>query len=274
MAIEISFSDNASTVLDKAGGFLNSKPVHHNLILTLLHARVAHFETGRYWVATDGNAVVGVVFQSPLSFRAVVTPMVPEVVLPVVDAISDAGVKLPGVVGDAATAAYFAGQWAERQKSAVAPFMGQRLYEVDKVAEPTTVEGHFRKAVPDDRKRLVDWVHRFYTDMGVEEIDAEVIVDSRLPAGQIWLWDRAGPVSMAARTVPVEGVTRLQLVYTPPENRKRGYASVCVARLSKQIRDDGQRCILYTDLGNPISNSVYRRIGYYAVAEAIQYRFE
>ncbi|MCY3743551.1 MAG: GNAT family N-acetyltransferase [Candidatus Poribacteria bacterium] len=274
MAIEISFSDDASTVLDKAGGFLNSKPVHHNLILTLLHARVAHFEPGRYWVATDGNAVVGVVFQSPLSFRAVVTPMVPEVVLPVVDAISDAGVKLPGVVGDAATAAYFAGQWAERQKSVVAPFMGQRLYEVDKVEEPTTVEGHFRKAVPDDRERLVDWVHRFYADIGVGEIDAEVIVDSRLPAEQIWLWESAGPVSMAARTVPVEGVMRVQLVYTPPESRNKGYASACVASLSKQILSEGYRCILYTDLGNPTSNTIYRRIGYRAIAEAIQYRFE
>ena len=38
--------------------------------------------------------------------------------------------------------------------------------------------------------------------------------------------------------------------------------------------DEGHRCILYTDLGNPISNSVYRRIGYRAVAEGIQYRFE
>lgn len=274
MAIEVSFSDDAGWVLDKAKVFLRSKPVHHNLILTLLHARVAHYEPGRYWIATDGNAVVGVVFQSPLSFRAVVTPMAPEVVLPVVDAIADVGIQLPGVVGDAATAAYFAGQWAERQKSAVVPFMGQRLYEIDKVECPTNVKGDFRKAVPDDRERLVDWVRRFYTDIGVEEIDAEDIVDRRVPAGQIWLWDRAGPVSMAARTVPVEGVTRVQLVYTPPENRKRGYASVCVARLSKQIRDDGQRCILYTDLGNPISNSVYRRIGYCAVAEAIQYRFE
>ena len=274
MAIEVFYSDDAGWVLDKAKVFLRSKPVHHNLILTLLHARVAHYEPGRYWVATDGNAVVGVVFQSPLSFRSVVTPMVLEVVLPVVDAISDTGVKLPGVVGDATTAAYFAGQWAERQKSAVVPFMGQRLYEVDKVEQPTEVKGYFRKAVPDDRERLVDWVRRFYTDIGVEEIDAEDIVDRRVPAGQIWLWDNAGPVSMAGRTIPVEGVTRVQLVYTPPEHRKQGYASVCVASLSKQIRDVEQRCILYTDLGNPVSNSVYRRIGYRAVVEAIQYRFE
>jgi predicted GNAT family acetyltransferase len=40
------------------------------------------------------------------------------------------------------------------------------------------------------------------------------------------------------------------------------------------MRNEGYRCILYTDLGNPISNSVYRRIGYNAVAEALRYRFE
>jgi uncharacterized protein len=34
-----------------------------------------------------------------------------------------------------------------------------------------------------------------------------------------------------------------------------------------------RRCILYTDLGNPTSNSIYRRIGYRAVAECLRYRF-
>ena len=274
MAIEVCFSDNAGWVLNKAKVFLGSKPVHHNLILTLLHARAAHPKPGRYWVATDGNAVVGVVFQSPLNFRAVVTPMVPDVVPLVVDAISDTEVRLPGVVGDVATAAYFAGQWAERQKSAVVPFLGQRLYEVDKVEEPTAVRGRFRKAVPDDWELLIDWVRRFSADISEQESDSESLVDRRLPAGQLWLWDSNGPVSMAGRTAPVEGVARVQLVYTPPENRNSGYASACVASLSKHIRDEGHRCILYTDLGNPISNSVYRRIGYRAVAEGIQYRFE
>ena len=40
------------------------------------------------------------------------------------------------------------------------------------------------------------------------------------------------------------------------------------------MREAGHRCILYTDLGNPTSNSVYRRIGYRAVAEALRFRFE
>ena len=275
MAIEVSFSDNAGWVLEKAKVFLRSKPVHNNVILTLLHARVKHFILGRYWVATDGNAVVGVAFQSPLNLPAIVTPMESNVVRSVVDAISDAKVKLPGVGGDATTAAHFAGQWAERQKSAVVPFMGQRIYEVEEVEEPAGVKGDLRKAVPSDQERLIDWVRHFWADTNaVQESNAESLVDRRVSAGQVWLWDSAGPVSMAGLTPPVEGVVRVQLVYTPPEHRGKGYASACVASLSKQVRDEGHRCILYTDLGNPISNSVYRRIGYSVVAEGIQYRFE
>ncbi len=274
MAIEVSFSDKAGWVLDKAKVFLSSKPVHNNVILALLHARVEHFIPGRYWVAMDGNAVVGVVFQSPLNLPAIVTPMESNIVRSVVDAISDAKVKLPGVGGDATTTAHFAGQWAERQKSAVVPFMGQRIYEVEEVEEPTGVEGHLRKAVPSDRERLIDWVRHFWADTNaVQESNAESLVDRRISAGQVWLWDSAGPVSMAALTLPVEGVVRVQLVYTPPKNRGKGYASACVASLSKHVRDEGHRCILYTDLGNPVSNSIYRRIGYSVVAEGIQYRF-
>jgi uncharacterized protein len=79
---------------------------------------------------------------------------------------------------------------------------------------------------------------------------------------------------MAVGCEPVKGVVRLSGVYTPPEKRKHGYGATCVLALSKHFRDSGYRCILYTDLGNPTSNSIYRRIGYKAVAEALRYRFD
>jgi len=96
-----------------------------------------------------------------------------------------------------------------------------------------------------------------------------------LAAGQIWLWDQNGETtSMAVSRKPAQGVVRLSGVSTPPEKRKHGYAAACVHALSKDLRGRGYRCILYTDLGNPTSNSIYRRIGYKAVAEALRYRFE
>jgi predicted GNAT family acetyltransferase len=36
----------------------------------------------------------------------------------------------------------------------------------------------------------------------------------------------------------------------------------------------GCRCVLYTDLGNPTSNSMYRKISYSAVAEVTRYAFD
>ena len=47
-----------------------------------------------------------------------------------------------------------------------------------------------------------------------------------------------------------------------------------MSNLSRHIRDGGYRCILYTDLNSPVPNSIYRRIGYNAMAEALRYRFE
>jgi predicted GNAT family acetyltransferase len=79
---------------------------------------------------------------------------------------------------------------------------------------------------------------------------------------------------MAGHSLAVEGVVRLQAVYTPPERRSRGYASACAAALTLRIIAAGLRCILHTDLANPTSNSIYRRIGYRAVEEVIRYRFE
>jgi GNAT superfamily N-acetyltransferase len=270
VAISVELYDDAAQALDKARAFLASEPVLHNVILTLLEARVAYPEPGRYWVASDVSTTAGVVFQSPLDFTATLTPMAADVVAAMVEAISEAGVGLPGVSGEAGTAARFAGQWTERHKSAAVPFEGQRIYEVRDVQETPAVTGHLRSALPQDRDLLVGWMHGFQADTGDGGgSDPELIVDRR----RFWLWDDGGAVSMAQSSERVEGVVRVGYVYTPPEQRKRGYAGACVGALSRGILEGGNRSILYTDLGNPASNSIYRRLGYRAVAEVLRYRF-
>jgi predicted GNAT family acetyltransferase len=274
MAIPVTFCDDPAQVLTEAGEFLSSEPVLHNIILTILHARVASFEPGRYWLARNDENVAGVVLQSPLHFAATLTPMHPDVVSAIVDCIVDAGVALPGVNGEADTTARFAGQWTERTKSAAVPFQGMRLYELVEVLEGAKADGMLRRAIPGDRDLLVDWVRDFQIEIGEQFGESAALVDQWLPAGHVWIWDDSQPVSMAVTRQQVEGVVRVGGVYTPSDKRNRGYAGACVAGLSKRIRENGYRPILYTDLGNPTSNSIYRRIGYRAVAEALRYRFE
>jgi len=275
MKLKVLFSEDPAFVIRRADKFLSSEPVLHNLILSILHARVAQGEPGRYWIALEGEETVGVVVQSPLEYPATLTPMGPLAIMALVDAIAEAGVALPGVNGDAATAASFAGQWSERCKSAATPFQGTRLYEFLELAEVPRAEGHLRQASPRDRGFMILWTRAFQDEIGESANDTELRVGRWLAAGQIWLWDQNGETtSMAVSREPAQGVVRLSGVYTPPEKRRHGYAAACVHALSKHLRGRGYRCILYTDLGNPTSNSIYRRIGYKAVAEALRYRFD
>jgi predicted GNAT family acetyltransferase len=273
MDIKVAFSEDSAFVLNTAGEFLASRPVLHNLILSLLHARVAQHEPGRYWVAIERDKAVGMVLQSPLTFAATLTPMDEPVVVAMVDAIAEAGISLPGVNGPAATAASFAGQWTERCKSAATPFQGNRIYELLEMGKAPNVEGKLRQALPRDRDLMIHWTSAFQTEVGEPADDAELRVDRGLAAGQLWLWDVGETTSMAVSREPVEGVVRVSGVYTPSDRRRRGYAAACVHTLSKHLQDSGFRCILYTDLGNSTSNSIYRRIGYRAVAEVLRYRF-
>jgi GNAT superfamily N-acetyltransferase len=275
MELKVLFVEDPAFVLKSADEFLSSEPVLHNLILSILHSRMAQGDRGRYWIAFHGEKTVGVVVQSPLEYPATLTPMEPRAVLAMVDAIAESGVTLPGVSGDAATAASFAGRWSERCKSPATPFQGTRLYELLELGEVPPTEGQLRQAGTSDRSLMILWTRAFQDEIGESADGTELRVDRGLGAGQLWLWDQGGETtSMAVSREPAQGVVRLSGVYTPPEKRKHGYAAACVHALSKHLRDSGYRCILYTDLANPTSNSIYRRIGYRAVAEALRYRFD
>jgi GNAT superfamily N-acetyltransferase len=255
-----------------AGAFLRSRPVEHNLILTLLVGRAADPVPGRYWIASDGEKVTGVVFQSPLDYPATVTPMSAGAISAVVQAIARAPSAIAGVTGDAATAARFAGKWTEVTKSAATPAAGQRLYTLDRLHMPEPTAGTLRVADDDDLDLLNRWSDEFAAEAGGPALDRRVLT-TRVRAGHYWLWQVDTPVSMVARTAEVERVVRMQAVYTPRLHRNQGFAAACVGHLSELVTDQGHRCILYTDLANPTPNSIYRRLGYVATSEILRYTF-
>jgi len=279
MSLSVLLTEDAREALDLAGDFLSADPVRNNVILTLLNERATTGEPGRYWLVSEDARVAGVVFQSPLDYTATMTAMSSEAVAAVVETICSGGVNLPGITGEAAVAAMFAGQWTEVNRAAAMPVEGQRIYEVRVVERPTTVAGRLRQAEAADRDLVVGWFDAFHIDIGEGHggggLDAAAaVVDRRLPRGDFRIWDSDRAVSMAATSTAVAGVVRISAVYTPPELRGSGYATSCVAELSDEVLTGGNRCILYTDLGNPTSNSIYRKIGYRATTEVLRYQFE
>jgi uncharacterized protein len=272
--ILIRASEDPNLILTTAKDFLASRPVLNNLILSLLEARVADPMPGRYWWASRNGAVAGVAFHSPPSYPIQLTPMETDTAVTMAEAIADSGVNPPGAAGEASTAACFAGQWTERRKSGATPIAGLRIYELEQLKEIGGVDGTLRRASSADRDLMVQWFREFGAEVHEPASDVERLVSTRLANGELWIWWAGAPKAMAVSVKPVALITRIGGVYTPPENRRRGYAAACVHGISKLERDAGHRCILYTDLGNPTSNSIYRKIGYRAVAEVLHYRFD
>jgi predicted GNAT family acetyltransferase len=68
-------------------------------------------------------------------------------------------------------------------------------------------------------------------------------------------------------------MARIGPVYTPGAERRRGFAAACVSWVSRELLEAGNGCVLYTDLANPTSNSVYRALGYRAISELVRYEF-
>ncbi len=273
MAPTVTAFDGAAAVLDVAAPFLAGDPVRHNLILTLLERRREEPEEGRYWVVSDGASVLAVAFQSPVSFPVLLTPMAPEVAAELADRIARGDVDLPSASGEAATVAAFAGQWSESRRVAARPGDALRLYEAGPPIPPASVAGAQRVASPSERDLLVEWLRSMLAVVPAPGPDPQRSVDRFMAAGRLWVWDDGGPVSLCAESAAVAGTVRVQAVFTPPERRGRGYASAGVAALTGRVLARGQRCALYADLANPVSNGIYRRLGYRAVAEILRYDF-
>ena len=72
---------------------------------------------------------------------------------------------------------------------------------------------------------------------------------------------------------PVAGAVRIGPVYTPREQRGRGYASSAVAAASQQALDEGARLVhaVHSTLANATSNSIYRALGYERFADRREY---
>jgi hypothetical protein len=92
---------------------------------------------------------------------------------------------------------------------------------------------------------------------------------------QFILWEVDGnPVSMAMLRAPAFGVSRIGPVFTPRDRRGHGYGSAVTAGATGPTRRSGTAdVVLFADLANPVSNAIYQRIGFEAVADSVRIDF-
>ncbi len=196
--------------------------------------------------------------------------------------VLDREIAIPGVTGNRPSIDAFVGAWESRTGESAKLSMRQGVFALEAVADLHPAPGEPRRGTIEDLDLIVAWQLEFAAEaIPDEEHDLErmtEMAERRLSgegAGGYWLWvDEAEVVSLSGHGGPTISGIRIGPVYTPPELRGRGYATSVVAHQAQALVDDGYRfCFLYTDLANPTSNEIYKRIGYHQVAESAMYRF-
>lgn len=190
--------------------------------------------------------------------------------------MSEKELKFSSVEAPQNTARTFAELWSQKMGYTTRLYRTTRLYELTNVIPPAPKEGQLRQATKKDRSLVYRWMHGFSIDIrdhikekSIRERAAQMLVDKRP-----YFWEDSVPRSMAAWGGPTAHGIRISAVYTPPEFRGRGYASVCVAALSQAMLRSGKDfCCLFADRTNPVSNRLYQRIGYRPVCDFAEYHF-
>jgi GNAT superfamily N-acetyltransferase len=272
---------SAADFLALAEPALVAAEVENNLILGLAYALarrgpVAGGLAPYFAAATDeAGRVVMCAFRTLVGKIGVTRALRSDALRPMADDVWRACPDATSVIGPRPTVDAFVRELTSVCGMDVAPHTNQRLYELRAVVPPADpAPGHLRAARADDAGRLVEWTTAFFAAIR-EPGDAEGFVRSHLADGSLVVWDDEGIVAMAAAAGRTPHAARIGFVYTPPERRRRGYASALVAALSQRLLDEGRsHCCLYTDLANPTSNAIYQRLGYTPLCDIGRYVFD
>jgi RimJ/RimL family protein N-acetyltransferase len=259
-----------------------SQRVERNVLASLLvHARAGRMSGRRAmfaWGTEDDGAV---------RFYATRTPDWPLLVSELDESDADALVgrwlaedpRVPGVTAVPRAAQAVAAAWQKRTGGRWDWRHREAQHLLTEVIDPPRPPaGALRRALEEDRELLIAWERAFVADAGViasAADEAERTVDRRLAARTAYVWQDGSPVSMLGVNREIAGTVRVGPVYTPPEHRRRGYASAAVAAVCREALACGaRRCMLFTDLANPTSNKIYAAVGFRRVADWEELEFK
>lgn len=181
------------------------------------------------------------------------------------------------MTGEPDVAERFASCYAEERRETYRHHMTMESYHAPAVKPPHFVEGDIRQAAAEDTQQVAQFLVGFSEDAyGVRANAASQIETAQrlIQQGGLNLWIAGGKaVSMAnvAHRSPRHG--RINAVYTPRAERKKGYAGALVAELGLRLLQDGLVPMLYADQANPVSNRLYQHIGFSRCGTISDFKF-
>jgi GNAT superfamily N-acetyltransferase len=274
-------TDDVAVFVDRAAPLLEADPITNTIALTVLDwlrsGRSYSTEAPLFaWHTTDLGVVTGAALMTPP--YELLLAVVPETTIAdLVATLRKHDVVVPGARMMGETGGLFAAAWTEGTDVEAVTTTRLRLYGLGVPTPPDPgPPGTARLARAADRDLAERWWAAYQLEAETHQVDVRPLVRHAIEDGLLWLWVDADelPVAMAARKAPVAGASRIGPVYAPPEQRNRGYGSaITSACAAAALAEGASQVLLFTDLANPVSNLIYRRIGFRPISDASTIQF-
>jgi predicted GNAT family acetyltransferase len=276
-------TEDVETYLAAAGDFLRACPAENTVILTAV-AAVRSQGPAAFggsaplfgWQAEPDGAVTAAFLHTP-PFPVVLTAMTDDHAAALAAELAARGRRPAGVNAAPEPATVFAAAWQDHTGQPARTGMRMRLYALGQLLPLSPPPpGQARTASAQDTALLLAWLDAFHDEAGPQgPNESERLVNDRIGFGGLVLWEHHGrPVSLAARNRAAAGQARIGPVYTPPDLRGRGFGGAATVAITQAALDDGASgVVLFTDLTNLASNTLYQRLGYRPVSDWAVLRF-
>lgn len=271
--------EDASQFYDRVKDYLLTDEALHNMLLRLCHSLIHNpggFDEKPLLATVEAEGdIVAVAMRTPSGNLLLSKIQDFGAVEVMVQNLHTTQESLPGVTAPNAEAKAFAEIWRSLTSQSYKMKMALRAFQLKQVEKISSSVGELRQGTQRDRELLIDWFEAFVVEaLGIAATNTERTVERHLQQGTAYLWEDETPVSIACNVgITLNGAV-ISVVYTPPEHRRKGYGSSCVAALSEILLSRGHKyCFLFTDLANPTSNHIYQAIGYQSVGDLYDYSF-
>lgn len=189
------------------------------------------------------------------------------------------GRSVVGMTSSQAEAEAFVAVWQDLTNNPVELEVSMQVHQLKTgtAGEIDPAVGELRLATEAETELLTQWVRQFAKEaLGVDESIAESRgwVTRNIEQNSLYVWQYGDSmVSMTACGGKTPNGIRIKSVYTPPQDRGKGFATSLVTAISQHLLKQNKYCFLFTDTANPISNRIYRKIGYVPMADISDYNF-
>jgi len=280
--LDVVRSSSARAWLGEAEAFLREREAESSLPLGLAMAARDSADGGAAtigWTAREAGGIAGCAFL-PSSGVLLVSHATEEeaadAIARAVAGCGDAGVK--GAVVPEPIAERVARAYCECGGASWRRHWTLILHRLGEVIHPAAVAGRSRPATRADVEVVAPWLEAFGRDTGalVRPADPRAQAERVIGEGRAFLHEDAGtPVALAGWSRPTGRTCSINMVYTPTESRRRGYARALTAHLARELAARGtEEILLFTNEAEPGPNALYRSLGFAPIARFVEVAFE